>query len=156
MTLNQAFSRRTRGAALLALLLGCTSFGKQPTDAHPAKKASELYLSFFFFHESFVKWTEDRVASNPDQRGRIVLSSSKFLGISPDEFDALTAITKQVTSKLRAVGDEARQYVSSAAASKDGVDRKTLADFNARRLGIIQDGVATIAQTLSTQSWQGL
>jgi hypothetical protein len=156
MRISQSLSGRMLGVASVALLLASVAFGQQPTAAHPAQEAPELYLSFFFFHENFAKWTEDRIAARPDQRGRILASSSKFIGISADEFGALEAITKQVTSSLRALGDEARQYVSSAAGTKVGADRKKLADFNARRLAIVQDGVNTMTQTLSAQSWQGL
>jgi hypothetical protein len=156
MKISQSLSGRTLGVASLALLLASVAFGQQPTAAHPAQEAPELYLSFFFFHENFAKWTEDRIAAYPAQRARILASSSKFIGISTDEFDALEAITKQVTSNLRALGDEAHQNVSVTAGTKAGVDRKKLADFNVRRLAIIQDGINAMTQTLSPQSWQGL
>src|SRR5437016_10855736 len=117
MRISQWLSGRMLGVVSIALLLASVDFGQQPAPAHPAQDAPELYLSFFFFHENFAKWTEDRIAAHPDRRGQILASSSKFVGISADEFAAL-AITKQVTSSLLALGDEARQYVTSAAGTK--------------------------------------
>lgn len=140
----------------VALLCSCVAMSQQPTATHPAQDAPELYLSFFFFHEDFAKWTEARMAANPGKRGQLLNSSAKHLGISPDEFSALETISSGITASLRVIGGEAHQYVQSTVKAKRDIDHKALAQFDSRRRAVIQDGIDRMKNTLSPQGWQGL
>jgi hypothetical protein len=148
--------RRIRAVLSAILLCSSVALAQQTPAVHPAQDAPELYLSFFFFHEDFAKWTEARIAANPGKRGQFLNSSAKQIGISPDEFSALETISSDITASLRVIGDEAHQYVQSTVKAKGDIDHKVLVQFDSRRQAVIQDGINRMKNTLSTQGWQGL
>jgi hypothetical protein len=143
-------------AALIIWSLVTLAPAQQTTSTHPALDASDLYLSFFFFHEDFAKWTESRVTANPSKETQFLNSSAKFLGISPSEFRTLEAITSQTTASLRALSAEAQTAIQAILKSKKTLDPATLAAYDARRQALIQTGIDQMKATLSPQSWQGL
>ena len=148
--------RRTTGRVLIVSVLAAKGFAQQITATHPAPDASELYLSFFFFHEDFAKWTESRVTANPAREAQFLNSSAKFLGISPREFRTLETITNHTTANLRALSLEAQAAIQATLKSKKTLDSATLNAYDARRKAVIQTGIDQMKATLSPQSWQGL
>ena len=64
IAMNSAYQlkRIARGCLMLWLLAGLAA-AQQTDKTHPNQDSPELYLSFFFFHEDFAKWTDERVAA---------------------------------------------------------------------------------------------
>lgn len=139
-----------------ALFLASVALAQPPRTTNPNQDSIEVYTSFFFFHDNFAKWTEERVAANPSRRAQLVGSSARFLGIAPDEFSKLESITATVTRQLRAVSEEAHEYVAAAAQESAGIDPAKLISFNERRGVIVDAGVARMRNSLSSNSWHGL
>jgi len=155
--MNTAYQlkRIAHGCLMLSLLAGLAA-AQQTDKTHPNQDSPELYLSFFFFHEDFAKWSDERVAAAaPADKARVLNSSAKHLGIAPADFAKLQEITSQVVADLRGVGDEARAFVESSK-GKGPPDRARLIAFDNRRKAIIQAGVAQMKKSLSPASWEGL
>jgi hypothetical protein len=112
-----AFSRvrAMAWAGIVFCLFSTVALAQQTGPIHPGQDAPEVYLSFFFFHEDFARWTEARVSADPSRKAQIINSSAKYLGIAPGDFATLETITGQITRQLRALSDEAHSYVQAAA-----------------------------------------
>jgi len=141
---------------VVALLLQSAAAQSSIATAVPRSGDPEVYASFFYFHDDFAKWIEERTKADNTHGMKLTQTAGALQKIQVTELPTVTTVSREVIKDLAKVQADRRKFVDQSKTQKKTPDPSTLREYQLQRNLIILSGVLKLRRTLSPASWAGL
>jgi hypothetical protein len=135
----------------------CAVFGQQQTAkplSVPTIEDSELYYSFFLYHQTLIDTQTAAKAASPSSASQLDQQMAALLQVDVKELPFVISNTRQATASYSALTAQKQAAAPVQQAGPNAV--QLAAQQELQRVRITVEGVRLLASSLTPTSWSGL
>ena len=139
--------------AVLLLFSPPTVHAQTGNPAVFAADSTELFDSFFRFHDDFSRWADKQKQDKAKGFETIDDDVARHLKIDRNEIPNLNGVTQSVMADLAKIDRDFQDYANRRAKYDLTPEPAMMQQFAARRQKAIQDGIDRLKKNLSPSGW---